>query len=940
MADPKNPLTQKNQGLTGRKTRSKNEDLSTFVYGKVPPQAIPLEEAVLGALLIDKDALTSVLDILQPESFYLDAHQLIYRAMLRLFERSQPIDLLTVTEELKKTAHLEAIGGPYYLVELTNKVASSANIEYHGRLIAQKFIQRELIRVSNDIIKNAYEDTTDVFDLLDDAEQGLFSIAEKNMSRSYDTMSSLAAKTLKQMEELKGKEDGLTGVPTGFIDLDRLTSGWQPSDLIIMAARPGMGKTSLVLSIAKNASLDYQKGVAVFSLEMASIQLAQRMISMESEVPLHKMRNGQLDEDEWKRLKEAIERISDAPVYIDDTPGINIFELRAKCRRMKLQYDIQLIIIDYLQLMSGGGEGSKGGNREQEVSAISRALKGLAKELNVPVIALSQLSRAVETRGGSKRPQLSDLRESGCLTGDARLQDAHTGRFYTIKELAEREVQEPLWVVSLSEDYKLKPFKLVKAFSSGQKQVFELRTRTGRSIKASANHPFLKLEGWKALDELVVGDKIAVPTKISIEKPSNILGDEELILLAHLIGDGCILPKQPYHYTSADTENLEVVSTTAENLFGIKGRHVQQGNWAHIYLPSPFRLTHGKKHPITSWYERLGIDRVRSYQKRIPSGVFECDDAKIALFLHHLWSTDGNLSEKTLEGRKAGAAIYYASSSPVLAWQVQHLLCRLGIRSSIYTIAQGKHRDMHQVSVQGVDNQLKFLETVGCFGERGKIIPQLIQNLQQITDNPNYGVLPKESWDLLIYPAMQRQGFSYRNLFDALDLSYSGSIKNNGVSTARLKRINQVLQDQELEKHIQSDVLWDEIMSITPLGVEEVYDATIEESHNFVANDIVVHNSIEQDADMVTFIYRPEYYQILEDEQGQSLKGIAEIIIAKNRHGAQDTVRLKFTGEFARFSNLDDPDFGSFPSDVFNNPLPTNIITMPSRFNDEEDIPF
>lgn len=940
MAESKDPSIKKNVGLTGRKPRSKNEDLSTFVYGKVPPQAIPLEEAVLGALMIDKDALTAVLDILQPESFYLDAHQLIYRAMLRLFERSQPIDLLTVTEELKKTAHLEAIGGPYYLVELTNKVASSANIEYHGRLIAQKFIQRELIRVSNDIIRNAYEDTTDVFDLLDDAEQGLFSIAEKNMSRSYDTMSSLAAKALKQMEELKGKEDGLTGVPTGFVDLDRITSGWQPSDLIIMAARPGMGKTSLVLSLAKNAALDYNKGVAVFSLEMASIQLAQRLISMESEVPLHKMRNGQLEEDEWKRLKEAIERISDAPVYIDDTPGINIFELRAKCRRMKMQYDIQMIIIDYLQLMSGGGEGSKGGNREQEVSAISRALKGLAKELSVPVIALSQLSRAVETRGGSKRPQLSDLRESGCLTGDARLQDAHTGQFYTIKDLAERPEQEPVWVVSMDQDYKLKPFKLIKAFSSGQKQVFELVTRTGRRIKASANHPFLKFEGWKPVEELAVGDRIGIPARINIDKPTNILGEEELILLAHLIGDGCILPKQPYHYTSADQENLSVVNQTAEKLFGIKGRLVEQGNWAHVYLPSPYHLTHGKKHPITEWYDRLGIERVRSYQKRVPSGLFECDNARISLFLNHLWSTDGNISQKISEGRKNSASIYYASSSPVLAWQVQHLLSRLNIRSSIYCIAQGKHRSMYQVSVQGTENQLNFLENVGCFGERGRIIPQLIDDLKQINDNPNFAVFPRETWDLMIYPAMQRQGFTYRRLFDHLGLSYSGSIKNNGVSIERLKRINNVLNDQELEKHIESDVMWDEIIAINPLEVEEVYDATVEGSHNFVANDIIVHNSIEQDADMVTFIYRPEYYQILEDEQGQSLKGIAEIIIAKNRHGAQDTVRLKFTGEFARFSNLDDPDFGSFPSDVFSNPLPSNIITMPSRFNDEEDIPF
>jgi replicative DNA helicase len=419
MADPKDQAGKKTETGAARRGNRRNEDLSGFIYGKVPPQAVPLEEAVLGALLIDKDAITSVLDVLQPDSFYLDAHRLIFQAMLRLFERSQPIDLFTITEELKKKAHLEAIGGPYYLVELSNRVASAANLEYHARIISQKFIQRELIKVSTGIINNAYEDTTDVFDLLDEAEKGLFSIAEKNMNRSYDTMSSLAAKALKQMNDLKGKVDGLTGVPTGFTDLDRLTSGWQPSDLIILAARPGMGKTSFVLSLARNAATEFGKGVAIFSLEMASIQLAQRVIAMEAEIPVHKMRNAQLEDEEWTNLRAGIERISDAPIYIDDTPGINIFELRAKCRRMKLQYDIQMIIIDYLQLMSGGGDGSKNTNREQEVSAISRALKGLAKELSVPVIALSQLSRAVEVRGGSKKPQLSDLRESGSIEQDA-----------------------------------------------------------------------------------------------------------------------------------------------------------------------------------------------------------------------------------------------------------------------------------------------------------------------------------------------------------------------------------------------------------------------------------------------------------------------------------------------------------------------------------------
>jgi replicative DNA helicase len=399
--------------------RQTTNDLSSFVFGKVPPQAASLEEAVLGALMLDKDALPAVLDILRAESFYSDAHQAIYKAVLELFRNSKPIDLLTVTEELKKMGSLELIGGAYYLVELTNRVASAANIEYHARIIAQKHIQREMIKVSTNIIRDAYEDTTDVFDLMDKAEQSLFAITETNLSRTFEGMNSLASKLLKQIESLSSKQDGLTGVPTGFTELDRMTSGWQPSDLVIIAARPSMGKTAFTLSLARNAAMDFGKGVAFFSLEMSNLQLVQRLVSMEAEIPSSKLRNGQLEPHEWQQLHSAIEKLSKAPIYIDDTPGINIFELRAKCRRLKAQHDIQLIMIDYLQLMSGGGDGNRNGNREQEISAISRALKGLAKELNVPVIALSQLSRAVETRGGSKKPQLSDLRESGAIEQDA-----------------------------------------------------------------------------------------------------------------------------------------------------------------------------------------------------------------------------------------------------------------------------------------------------------------------------------------------------------------------------------------------------------------------------------------------------------------------------------------------------------------------------------------
>lgn len=402
-----------------RKQARGGDGLSNYVFGKVQPQALELEEAVLGALMLERDVLPVVMDILRPESFYLPAHQAIYRAIIRLFERSHPVDLLTVTEELRKSGDLEQVGGSYYLVELTNRVASAANAEYHARIIAQKHILREIIRLSNRTLEQAYKETTDVFTLLDETEKGLFAITQNNLSRTFESMSVLSGRVLRALEELSQKSEGLTGIPSGFTEVDRITSGWQPSDLVILAARPGMGKTACVLTMALNAARDFGKPVAIFSLEMASTQLVQRLISMVSEIAGPKMRNGRLEDYEWQQLQRAVESLSNLPIFIDDTPGINIFELRAKCRRLKIQHDIQLVIIDYLQLMSGAGEHTRNANREQEIAAISRALKNMAKELDVPVIALSQLSRAVEVRGGAKRPQLSDLRESGAIEQDA-----------------------------------------------------------------------------------------------------------------------------------------------------------------------------------------------------------------------------------------------------------------------------------------------------------------------------------------------------------------------------------------------------------------------------------------------------------------------------------------------------------------------------------------
>ncbi len=387
-------------------------------HGKIPPQAVDLEQAVLGAMMLEKNAVNEAIDILTVHSFYDPKHYYIFKAIHELFGSSNPIDLLTVVNKLKQEGELELAGGAVYISQLTNRIASAAHIEYYARVISQKHIQREIIRMCSEVLKDAFEETTDVFELLNKAESDLFKIAENNMKKSVDTMQDVVKQAIQEIEVASKNSDGISGVPTGFRDLDKLTSGWQRSDMIVIAARPAMGKTAFVLSMARNTAVDYGMGVAIFSLEMSSVQLVKRLISSESRISAEKLRKGDLREDEFIQLHARINKLSSAPIYIDDTPGISVFDLRAKCRRLKMQHNIELIIIDYLQLMSaGGGKGS--GNREQEISTISRSIKEIAKELNVPIIALSQLSRSVETRGGDKRPLLSDLRESGAIEQDA-----------------------------------------------------------------------------------------------------------------------------------------------------------------------------------------------------------------------------------------------------------------------------------------------------------------------------------------------------------------------------------------------------------------------------------------------------------------------------------------------------------------------------------------
>lgn len=386
---------------------SPNPDLSDYVFGRVMPQALPLEEAVLGAIMLDRDAMDRVSQILRPESFYSDPHKLIYRAAIALFERNEPIDLLTVTEEMRRRGDLDKVDGGIYIVELANRVASAANIEYHARIVAQKFVQREIIRVGTDAIRTAYEDSTDAIEHLDNFEQAVMEIESGKSAKASTDIATLMARTAIDADAARSKK-GVTGIPSGIRVLDELTGGFQDSDLIILAARPGMGKTSLGLTIARNAAKDYRVPVAFFSLEMSNAQLAQRIAASEAAINIADLRQGKVTDMDLQAISSAAESFSNVPLYIDETASLSIMQLRGKCRNLKKEHGIRLVIVDYLGLMEGDGD-----NREQVVSKISRRLKGIAKELNVPVIALSQLSRAVESRGGSKRPGLSDLRDSG-----------------------------------------------------------------------------------------------------------------------------------------------------------------------------------------------------------------------------------------------------------------------------------------------------------------------------------------------------------------------------------------------------------------------------------------------------------------------------------------------------------------------------------------------
>jgi replicative DNA helicase len=649
------------------------------------------------------------------------------------------------------------------------------------------------------------------------------------------------------------------------------------------------------MDFARNAAIRANCASAIFSLEMSKIEIVMRLLSAEARVPLHVLRSGQLSDDDWTKLARRMGEISEAPIFVDDTPSMNLMEIRAKARRLKQRHDLKLIVVDYLQLMTSP---KRTESRQQEVADLSRGLKLLAKEVECPVIAVSQLNRGPEQRT-DKRPQLSDLRESGCLSADTRVLRADTGAETTMGELFNTGARDvPVW--ALDERLKYVRRHLTHVFTTGDKPVFRLRLASGRQIRATANHPFLTYDGWTPLGELNVGDRVAAPRHVCAPEQVTSWSDRQVVLLAHLLGDGSMLPRQSIRYASIDEANLEAVRDAATH-FGVTVARDEypQARCVTLRLVAPYRLTHGKRNPVTAWVDSLGLLGKRSHEKFVPQEVFSLPKNQIALFLRHLWATDGSVWMRPTGSQGAAARIYYASTSRRLVNDVANLLWRFGIQTRVKTVRKTGYRDGYQLDIYGAGDQEAFCRAVGVHGKRGETAELLVRRLRDIKANTNVDTIPRAVWER-VRDVLAERGMTHRQFAAAMGTQFCGStLWRHSPSRERIARVAEILDDNELEMLATNDVTWDEVVSIEPDGVEPVYDATVAGAHNFIANGIAVHNSIEQDADVVILLHRDDYY-----DKESPRAGEADFIIAKHRNGPTDTVTVAAQLHLSRFVDM------------------------------------
>ena len=568
-----------------------------------------------------------------------------------------------------------------------------------------------------------------------------------------------------------------------------------------------------------------------------------------------------------------------------------MMEIRAKARRLKKKADLQLIVVDYMQLMTSG---KKYESRQQEVSDFSRSLKLMAKELDVPVVAISQLNRGPEQRT-DKRPQVSDLRESGCMTANTRILRADTGAEVTFGELLATGERPLVW--SLDERKRMVARPMTNVFPSGHKEVFVLRLASGREVEATANHPFMTLDGWMPLGELKIGDRLATPRWVPEPVHTVRMHESEVVLLAHMIDDGSCVRRQPVRYASVDEANLVAVEISAAH-FGVTPVRddYPAARVTTLRLPAPERLTHGKRNPIAAWLDKLGLFGKRSYEKFVPKEVFALPDDQVALFLKHLWATDGSVRWDEKAGQ---ARIYYATTSRRLADDVAQLLLRVGVYARIKKAKKAGYRDCWHVCIYGGENQKRFVAHVGVHGDRGESANEVLAKLDTAPRNTNLDTVPKEVWGQ-VKSALMRRGMTHRQFAEAMDNRFCGSAMwKHAPSRRRLHRAAAILKDADLHDLATNDVFWDEAVEITSIGMHDVYDGTVPGTHNFVAQGISAHNSLEQDADMVILLHRPDAID-RDDPRG----GEADLILGKHRNGPTANITVAHQLHLSRFTNM------------------------------------
>jgi len=1004
-------------------------------FGRQPPQDLAAEQSVLGGMLLSKDAIADVLEKLRPGDFYRPAHQNVYDAILDLYGRGEPADAVTVAAELDRRGLLRRIGGAPYVHTLISTVPTAANAGYYAEIVAEKALLRRLVEAGTRVVQYGYAgaEGADVNEVVDRAQAEIYDVTERrSTSEDFVPLEQLLQPTMDEIDAIASSGGISRGVPTGFTELDEVTNGLHPGQMIILAARPGVGKalaldtplptpmgwttmgdvsvgdhliaaagrptlvvaatevmlgrpcyevefsdgtvivadaghqwptmrgilttarlragadlvtaatarqlvgagspllaafgvadvrpvesvpvrcvqvasddhlylagpamvpthnSTLGLDFMRSCSIKHRMASVIFSLEMSKSEIVMRLLSAEAKIKLADMRSGRMSDDDWTRLARRMSEISEAPLFIDDSPNLTMMEIRAKARRLSQKSDLRLIVVDYLQLMSSG---KKFESRQQEVSEFSRSLKLMAKELEVPVVAISQLNRGPEQRT-DKKPMVSDLRESGCLTASTRILRADNGAEVTFGELMQTGERPLVWSLDVRKRMVGRPMSNV--FYSGHKEVFRLRLASGREVEATANHPFMTLDGWTPLGELTVGDRLAVPRIVPEPVNTQRMVDEEVILLAHMIGDGSCVKRQPIRYASIDEENLAAVGAAARH-FGVTAVRddYPAARVTSLRLPAPYRLTHGKRNPIAAWLDRLGLFGKRSYEKFVPAEVFALPTDQVALFLRHLWSTDGSVRWDAKQGL---GRIHYASTSRRLVDDVAQLLLRLGVNSRITRMRKSTYRDCWHLWIDRAENQTAFLTKVGVHGGRGNLARQVLEELKSRERRPGSDTLPKDVW------AQVKRIMSDRHMTD-LDFAQTTGTRYDGSAMwthapgrARLHRIAASLDDRELHDLATNDVSWDRIVEITSLGDRDVYDGTVPGTNNFVAQGISVHNSLEQDADMVILLHRPDAFE-RDDPRG----GEADLILGKHRNGPTKTITVAHQLHLSRFTNM------------------------------------